>query len=205
MSLARYKAYKASGVEWVGEIPKHWNVTPLRRMILGPVANGIFKKKEEFGSGTLLINVFDVYRDDFVVNYGTLGRVACTSEEAATYQALPGDLFFVRSSLKAEGIAAVAIAGSCSEPAVFECHLVRARPNPTALYPRFVSYLLNSTYYRSMMVAKAKITTMTTVDQEAILSIPLLIPPLSEACYRGFPRPRDRGHRCVGGRAAATN
>jgi type I restriction enzyme S subunit len=180
MSLPKYETYKPSGIDWIGEVPAHWEVEPLRRMIAAPLANGIFKKKDEFGAGTPLINVFDIYRNDFVVSFETLDRVACTSSEIAAYQVSPGDLFFVRSSLKADGIAAVAIAGHCSEATVFECHLVRARPNPNLIYSRFASYLLNSTYYRSMMVAKAKITTMTTVDQEAILSIPLLIPRLSE-------------------------
>lgn len=31
MSLPRYPAYKDSGVEWVGEVPVHWQVQPLKR------------------------------------------------------------------------------------------------------------------------------------------------------------------------------
>ena len=30
MSLPRYKEYKASGVEWLGEVPGHWNLRSLR-------------------------------------------------------------------------------------------------------------------------------------------------------------------------------
>jgi type I restriction enzyme S subunit len=29
MSFPRYEAYKDSGVEWLGEIPKHWEVWKL--------------------------------------------------------------------------------------------------------------------------------------------------------------------------------
>lgn len=31
MSLPRYPKYKYSGVEWLGEVPKHWDVAPLKR------------------------------------------------------------------------------------------------------------------------------------------------------------------------------
>ena len=33
MTLPRYPAYKDSGVEWLGEVPAHWEVTPLKRML----------------------------------------------------------------------------------------------------------------------------------------------------------------------------
>jgi type I restriction enzyme S subunit len=29
MSFPRYPAYKDSGVEWLGEVPRHWRVVPL--------------------------------------------------------------------------------------------------------------------------------------------------------------------------------
>jgi type I restriction enzyme S subunit len=180
MSLPEYGSYKPSGVEWVGDIPEHWKIQPLRRAISTPIGNGIFKKKDQFGSGTLLINVYDIYRRDFVVNVQTLERVTCTLPEIAAYRVKPGDLFFVRSSLKEDGIAAVSMAGPAGEAVVFECHLVKVTPDTSVLHSRYASYLLNSQYYRSIMIAKAKITTMTTVDQEAILSLPLLVPPLSE-------------------------
>jgi type I restriction enzyme S subunit len=33
MSFPRYPAYKPSGVEWLGEVPEHWDFLPLRRLI----------------------------------------------------------------------------------------------------------------------------------------------------------------------------
>lgn len=33
MSFAKYPAYKHSGVEWLGEVPEHWGVVPLKRII----------------------------------------------------------------------------------------------------------------------------------------------------------------------------
>ena len=180
MSFPRYPNYKDSGVKWVGDVPANWEMISIRRLIAAPLWNGIFKKKEEFGAGVLLINVFDIYRSDFKIDFDSLDRVKCNQSEASNYDVLPGDLLFVRSSLKQEGIAVVAMAGSCPEPVVYECHLIRARLNGQVLKPRFGSYVMNSAVYRSTMVAKAKITTMTTIDQEAILSTQLPIPSILE-------------------------
>ena len=33
MSSSRYPEYKDSGIEWVGAVPVHWSVTPLKRLI----------------------------------------------------------------------------------------------------------------------------------------------------------------------------
>jgi type I restriction enzyme S subunit len=33
MSFPRYPSYKDSGVEWLGEVPEHWTVTKLRRIV----------------------------------------------------------------------------------------------------------------------------------------------------------------------------
>ncbi|MCO7546404.1 MULTISPECIES: restriction endonuclease subunit S [Stutzerimonas] len=171
---------KDSGVEWLGEVPAHWDVKALRRVLKESLSNGVFKKKEDFGRGVLLVNVFDVYRPNFQVNYSSLDRVDCNAAEISSYSVLPGDLFFVRSSLKYEGIAVVAVAGECSEPVVYECHLICARPDPAVFNGRYGSYLFNSSNYRAAMISKSKLTTMTTIDQEAISSTLIPTPPLSE-------------------------
>ena len=35
MSFPRYPKYKASGVEWLGEVPEHWDVMSARRLVVG--------------------------------------------------------------------------------------------------------------------------------------------------------------------------
>ena len=33
MSFPRYPAYRDSGVAWLGEVPEHWDVAPLKRVL----------------------------------------------------------------------------------------------------------------------------------------------------------------------------
>ena len=56
MSFPRYERYKDSGVEWLGEVPEHWNVIPLKR--LADFINGdAFKPTEWAESGTPIIRI----------------------------------------------------------------------------------------------------------------------------------------------------
>ncbi|MCX5952791.1 MAG: restriction endonuclease subunit S [Cyanobacteria bacterium] len=41
MSFPRYPAYKPSGVEWLGEVPEHWEVMPLKRIVAMQSGNSI--------------------------------------------------------------------------------------------------------------------------------------------------------------------
>jgi len=49
MSLPRYPEYKDSGVEWVGTVPAHWNVAPLKRFL--DIENGADYKAIEADEG----------------------------------------------------------------------------------------------------------------------------------------------------------
>ena len=41
MSLPKYPAYKDSGVQWLGEVPAHWNVDRLKASIIS-CKNGVW-------------------------------------------------------------------------------------------------------------------------------------------------------------------
>ena len=56
MSFPRYERYKDSGVEWLGEVPEHWAVIPLKR--LADFINGdAFKPTEWAESGIPIIRI----------------------------------------------------------------------------------------------------------------------------------------------------
>lgn len=171
---------KPSGIEWVGAIPRHWTVTRLRAVLSRPTQNGLFKRKDHFGRGVPLINVADVYRDDFQVDPDSLDCVEATSNEIQRFQVLTGDIFFVRSSLKTEGTGRSTIARNCSSDTVFECHLVQARPNPVRVNPRYLVFQLNAYSFHHYLVSRANIVTMSTISQNVISTCPILVPPLLE-------------------------
>ncbi len=171
---------KPSGVEWLGEIPAHWEIKRLKHMVQGGLTNGLFKKKDQFGSGVKLINVIDMYQYDFLVRFKELDRVEAEPHEVERYTVEPGDIFFVRSSLKLEGVAASACITDVPESTVFECHLVRLQPCPRQVLSKYLINYLNSTETRQRLITLANTVTMTTISQPKLASLEIILPPLSE-------------------------
>ncbi len=171
---------KPSGVDWLGYIPEHWEVRRLRFLLAESLTNGLFKKAEFWGRGKPIVNVFDVYVHGDVVDESSLDRAECDDEEYEKYAALDGDFFFVRSSLKLEGVGKSATVISPKEEIVFECHLVRGRPDQSAINSRFLNLYLNSKYAREYFVSVANVVTMATIDQMKLKNLTLVIPDLDE-------------------------
>lgn len=171
---------KDSGVEWLVGMPDGWSNKKLKFLSQKGLTNGIFKKKDKYGRGTKLINVADAYAENYFVDFHALDRVETTKEDREIYGVREGDIFFVRSSLKREGIAASACVESLPEGAVFECHLVGVRPRKKEILPPFLIYYLNSSTVRDRLVALSYTTTMTTISQPNIADLEVFIPPLDE-------------------------
>jgi type I restriction enzyme S subunit len=85
-----YPAYKDSGVEWLGEIPAHWEVTPVYaryEVELGKMLDA--KRVTGEAPGRYLRNV-DVQWD--TVNSGSLPEMDFAPWERDRYLLRPGDL-----------------------------------------------------------------------------------------------------------------
>lgn len=77
--MSRYKPYpqyKGSGVEWLGEVPEHWNIFQIKRSIDG-CSNGIWGEEPNGLNDLIVIRVADFNRDNFTI-----------SEEKLTYRAI---------------------------------------------------------------------------------------------------------------------
>lgn len=80
MSLRRYPIYKSSAVKWLGELPEHWHVTPLKRLL--EIQNGVDHKQVEqdvgypvYGSGGVFAFARDFLYDGESVLLGRKGTI----------------------------------------------------------------------------------------------------------------------------------
>lgn len=147
-------------------------------LLLEDISNGIFRKKEQFGTGTRMINVTDVYLD-FTVPPEDLVHVPVNENEYESFSAKPGDVIFNRSSLVLSGIGHACLVPDAGEPLVFECHLMRARPNPQELDARFLCHYALSPHGRQHLLSRAQTTTMTTIGQGDIREMVIPCPDLT--------------------------
>lgn len=178
----------------VGRIPKVWGIGSLSGLAIGGILNGIFKKPEDVGSGYLLVNVLDLYQD-FGIDLSLVQRLKTSERNRQKYSVEEGDCFFTRSSLNMAGIAHCNVVRYVPEPTIFECHLMRIRPNKSLVVPEFLALWCRSTWARRFFMARARQVTMTTISQEDIGPLPVPLPPISEQVL--IVRINDEYEKCI--------
>lgn len=149
----------------------------LRNVLTTPICNGIFKTSDLFGKGTLLVNVTDIY-SGFRAVPTSLNRVEVTHSESQRFSANPGDVIFNRSSLVLAGIGHACLVPEWDEDMIFECHLMRARPDAQIIDSRFMCRYALSPRGRRFLMSRAQTTTMTTINQGDIGDMPFPLPDL---------------------------
>ena len=160
-------------------IPNGWRVVLLKELSLLKISNGAFNDPKFVGSGYKLINIVDLYQGP-KIRTENLGRLSLSESEYKTFKVLRDDLFFTRSSLKKEGIAHCNIFLSDEDNVVYECHMMRVRPNPELVDPKYLQEFCLAGPAREYFISHGKTTTMTTIDQGSIGGLPVLLPPLPE-------------------------
>ena len=120
MSFVRYPIYKDSGVEWLGEVPAHWRVVPLKH--LAEFINGdAFKPTEWAETGIPIIRIQNLNGSDDFNYYG--------GEVEQRYLVHNGDLLFGWSGNR--GTSFGPFLWSRSEVCALNQHIFRVVPNST--------------------------------------------------------------------------
>lgn len=168
---------KPSGVDWIGNIPEDWDVTPLG--YLGSFQNGISKDGDSFGEGHPFVSYGDVYSSRSLPAT-VKGLVKSNTDEQSRYSVKTGDVFFTRTSETASEIAFASTCFSTIEKATFAGFLIRFRPNGNRLNPRYGSYYFRNTGLRNYFVKEMMIVTRASLGQQLLKRLPVLIPSIDE-------------------------
>ncbi|HDY7809092.1 TPA: restriction endonuclease subunit S [Vibrio vulnificus] len=170
-------AMKDSGVEWLGEVPEHWAVKPLR--FLGTCQNGINIGADFFGSGYPFVSYGDAYRN-YSLPTSVSGLVRSTEKDREAYSLLRGDVLFTRTS---ETIEEIGLSSACLEPipeATFAGFLIRFRPAELTLHPEFSKFSFRNQLIRAFFVKEMNLVTRASLSQELLKKLPVPCPPLEE-------------------------
>jgi type I restriction enzyme S subunit len=168
---------KDSGVEWIGEMPEHWEMTKLR--YLGICQNGINIGGECFGSGFPFISYGDVYKNRSLP-HKVKGLVESTTKDKELYSVKSGDVLFTRTSETIEEIGFTSVCHKDMTDAVFAGFLIRFRPKENAIDPLFSEYYFQNEQLRSFFVKEMNLVTRASLSQELLKKMPVPIPPMDE-------------------------
>jgi type I restriction enzyme, S subunit len=168
---------KDSGIEWLGDIPAHWEVKKLR--YVGSCQNGVSKGGDYFGSGYPFVNYTDVYANPELPKEVN-GLAQSTEEDRINYSVKAGDIFFTRTS---ETIEEIGITSTCLQSiktAIFSGFLIRVRPFDDSLFPAFSKYYFRCQRHRLFFVKEMNLVTRASLSQDLLKRLPVLLPPPDE-------------------------
>jgi type I restriction enzyme, S subunit len=129
MSFPRYPQYKDSGVEWLGEVPGHWEVKRLKQACLVFPSN-IDKKSYDNETPIKLCNYTDVYYNDTIEPAMDFMAATATTEQIAKFTLRAGDTIITKDSETADDIAIAAYVPADLPGVVCGYHLSMVRPLP---------------------------------------------------------------------------
>ncbi|WP_018014133.1 restriction endonuclease subunit S [Teredinibacter turnerae] len=169
---------KDSGVEWLGEVPEHWEVSNIR--YLGQCQNGINIGGDMFGSGYPFVSYGDVYNNKQLPQ-SVAGLVQSTEKDREAYSIKYGDVLFTRTSETIDEIGFSSACLSTLDNAVFAGFLIRFRPEKySGLNPLYSKYYFQNELLRAFFVREMNLVTRASLSQDLLKKMPVTLPPEEE-------------------------
>jgi len=169
------KGYKKTKLGW---IPEDWEIYKIGDF--GTFKNGISKGGENFGYGTPIIGLNDVFDKYYITKNNPNSLVNATTQELLDFNLKKGDVLFVRSSVKPEGVGMPCVVEANLEKTTFSGFLIRFRDKEGLLNNKFKRYCFLLEYFRHKLLAKSTISANTNINQPSLSSLNVIIPCLKE-------------------------
>ena len=175
----RYPTYKGSGVEWIGEIPEHWNVGKLK---YGITKNDGGAWGDDFDDNGVIVLRSTEITPDGNWKIEEPARRLLTETEIEKTKLQKGDLLITKSSGSEKHIGKTAVVTEKVESlsACFSNFMQRIRPNQNQ-DSRYLHYILNSNLAREQYNYLSQTTTgLANLSAEIIGNIQIPFLPSSE-------------------------
>ncbi|WP_281269184.1 restriction endonuclease subunit S [Thiocapsa rosea] len=172
---------KPSGIDWLGDIPAHWECRQLKRLVedgiglqMGPFG-GMLTNLPDYETGFKLYGQENTISGDF--SRGSRWVEEERYEELKRYELLPGDLVITRKGSLGncrrvpEGIA----------PGIADSDTIRIRPNRLRLIPEWALLLLHEALFVSEQIAaERRGAILSGLNTAVVGGLILTLPPVTE-------------------------
>ena len=174
-----YSSYKPSGVEWLGDVPAHWEVQRLRNAIDMRVSN-VDKHVKENENPVRLCNYVDVYNNDYINEQMSFMQATATAEEIERFRLEKDDVLITKDSETWDDIGVPALVTEPASDLISGYHLALLRPRVDELAGGYLLRALQSKGLAYQFHIEAKGVTRYGLSHAGIKSVWLPLPPLSE-------------------------
>jgi type I restriction-modification system DNA methylase subunit/restriction endonuclease S subunit len=171
-------------IEGAEKVLKNWEVelkyfnnfkeVTLESLFREPLKNGVNFTKEQMGLGCPVVNIKDLYTSQYVA-VSNLDLIDISSKEIENNKLEDGDILFVRSSVKKEGVGCSAVFRDTGKPVVFSGFIIRARLNDDVL-PEYLNLFLKTTKARNHILKDLQPVSISNINQQRIESILVPLP-----------------------------
>lgn len=173
-----YSEYRDSGVEWLGEIPAHWEVSRLKECAAVHLSN-VDKKSREGESRVRLCNYVDVYYHERIARDMTFMEATATSDQIRRFSLREGDVLITKDSETWTDIAVPALVSEDLPGVLCGYHLALIRPHSHYM-GAFLARALRAVGPRNQYHVAAKGITRFGLTADAIRNGVIPSPPLAE-------------------------
>ena len=173
-----YSAYKNSGVEWLGEIPAHWELKRLKAIATVQLSN-VDKKSAEGEEPVRLCNYVDVYYNEHISANVDFMTATATPDQVRRFSLRAGDVLITKDSESWTDIAVSAVVLEDLPHVLCGYHLALIRPGGTC-DGRFLSRSFAAIGPRDQFQIAANGITRFGLGGDAIRTGIFPVPPLAE-------------------------
>lgn len=175
--IPAHSPMKPSGVDWLAQIPAHWLMHPLKRIVSTPITDGPHETPEFPLAGVPFVSA-EAVQDGRVVLSSMRGYISREDHERYSKKYCPkkDDIFVVKSGSTTGKVAIV----DFDEEFNVWSPLAAVRCDPRKALPRFVFYALTSEYFQGLVQVSWSFGTQPNIGMGVIGSLPVVLPPVSE-------------------------
>ncbi len=170
---------KDSGIEWLRNIPKHWEIKKLKFNASVQFSN-VNKKSEEGELAVRLCNYVDVYYNDFITSDLDFMEATASPKEVKKFQLRVGDVIVTKDSEEWNDIAVPAYVASELPNVICGYHLAQIRPDTQVINGKYLFWLLSANCINYQFQIEASGVTRFGLGNYALSNSMVLIPPKKE-------------------------
>lgn len=168
---------KDSGVEWLGEVPEHWEVTRLK--FVAAVQTGIAKGKDMSGKETTTVPYLRVANvQDGFLTLGDIATLDIEPEQLDRYRLIPGDVLMNEGG-DYDKLGRGTIWRGEIQDCIHQNHVFAVRPH--SVDSNWLNRITSSQYAQFYFMGRSKQSTnLASISSSNIMELPVLLPPNDE-------------------------
>jgi type I restriction enzyme S subunit len=145
---------------------------------LGSLKNGMNFSKDAMGHGFPFVNLQNIFGKN-VIDFTDLGQAEASQAQLNDYNLQQGDVLFVRSSVKLEGVGEAALVSKTLSNTTYSGFIIRFR-DEKGLDDDFKRFVFSTAIVRKQIMSQATNSANKNISQPVLANLEVVIPKLAE-------------------------